>query len=222
MKYTKTHAADGNIAFKVTFVDREWRGVCSDETASYNINVAKKTWCEKQIGDVDNCRLPKYQDTSLLQSEFPCYDCRVLNSFEYFSGMAHGPVRDGEPLPSNKASVGKLAIFTSVKPEQPEENRFVFAVAPILTIEKHPVHEYDVFKCDSEQALIFREELRPLFWRSYFNANKPESKKWNTGLFRYVPDAIDVDLLEQVVKRGKLPAKTMARAEHLLSLVNFG
>lgn len=219
MKNLGLNYPDGNIAFKVTYVDREWRGVCSDAVADFNINIKKKPWCIKQLDGPDNCRSSKWQDSTLLADEFPCYDCQLLITLEYFSGVAHGPVRDGEPLNSRKAVVGKLAVFTSRKPEHSEKERFVLAIAPISSILPHPDGEYDVFKCEAERAIIFREELRPRFWHSYFNAGNPDAIKWNTGLFRYVSDEIAVDLLQQVLQRGRLPAKTMQKVEQLLQIV---
>jgi hypothetical protein len=208
---------DGNVAFKVTYVDSNWDGVCSKAQAQYNF--ANREWCAIQARFSDNCQSSKWQHADALIEETPCYDCRVLANFEYFSGMAHGPVREGEALKSRKAAVGKLALFTSRKPEDVEAQRFIFAVAPIVSIETDSVDGYDIFTCDPERAIVFREGLRPLFWRSYFNAGNPDAIKWNTGLFRYVSDKIATQVLQQVVERGKLPAKTINKAKAMLLLL---
>lgn len=208
---------DGNIAFKVTYVDAEWKGVCSDKAYWDNI-AANREWCVIQSQSPDSCRNTKWKNPESLLESSPCYDCQVLMNFEYFSGMAHGPVKGGEALKSRRAVEGKLAIFTSRKHGESEVSRFVFAIAPIVTIEAHPTEGYDIFICDPDRAFIFREELRPRFWRSYSNVTTDEPK-WNTGLFRYVSDQIAAHLLQQVLARGKMSAKSSSKIAALLELV---
>jgi hypothetical protein len=86
---------DGNIAFKVTYVDTNWNGVCSDKLFFTNsFSSEKKTWCSIQAKDKINCRSIEYLDPDNLDEDFfPCWDSVVLKTFNFSPGMTHGPVK---------------------------------------------------------------------------------------------------------------------------------
>ena len=82
---------DGNIAFKVTYNDKKWSGICSPEI--YKRNVKKiKSWCRKQA---PSCQ-ENYVDDDLSDKYFPCYDSVALKWHRFSPGWKHG--KEEEPF----------------------------------------------------------------------------------------------------------------------------
>jgi hypothetical protein len=190
---------DGNIAFKVTYVDSGWNGVCSDNICEYNRE--HRRWCQEASKGRIDCRHSKWTNPDNLNADhYPCYDSVALKALQFSPGVDHGKTRAGTPRRCKQAKVGKLALFTSVEPGQPENERFIFAVAKIGAVFPVKKNGFEVFRCKKQGSLVFHESLRPRFWRYYANPNKPEKKAWGSGLFRYVTDKQVRSLLEDVIR----------------------
>ena len=222
---------DGNIAFKVTYVDKLWCGVCSDKLYQENcFGKFKKTFCALQASNKVSCRSEVYSDLTekiIAGKEYmaPCYDSTALTGV-FSPAVSHGPVNDGLPHRCLEAKVGKLALFTSREPGTAEDSRFVFMIAPIARIDILQ-DKTEEFVCDINQAVLFvnlKELLdvsdRPKFWDFYRNKNNPERIAWNTGLFRYMNDRICHNVLAETVNgKYKVSNESLANAKKLLEIV---
>tara|TARA_B100000949_G_scaffold174878_1_gene155624 strand:+ start:3454 stop:4539 length:1086 start_codon:yes stop_codon:yes gene_type:complete len=214
---SKNKKKDGNIAFKITYTDSNWSGVCSPNVAAYNF--IERQWCGIQSSFEINCQHESFSNPSVLnKTNFPCYDCIAQKELMFYPGHFHGENNDNEPIPCLQAKVGKIAVFTSREPGEPENERFIFAIGlmnyfePITNGEAH----YENFHCDKKSAIIFRN-TRPKYWKYYSNANNPERVAWNTGLFRYLDDNTVRSLLMDIIETNRYPGKYKKKAEYLLS-----
>jgi len=216
---TKTKP-DGNIAFKVTFTDKNWSGVCSDRVYNYNIN--KRVWCGIQSQFKTNCRSKIYKnmDDPKLDS-IPCYDAIALKNLFFSPGINHGPVKTDTPRRCLNAKVRKLAIFTSLEPGEPENERFIFAIGQIKVIKATNAitSQEETFYCDQGTAIKFSKDNYPKFWNYYFNANSPDHIAWGTGLFRYITDKIARSCLNDIIISEKTPKAMKKKADVLLKCV---
>tara|TARA_R110002020_G_scaffold419155_1_gene628391 strand:- start:1187 stop:1840 length:654 start_codon:yes stop_codon:yes gene_type:complete len=207
---------DGNVAFKVTYTDSNWSGVCSQKLAAHNFR--KRTWCNEQSMKVDNCQGEEFSNPDKVNlNNAPCYDCIALKELVFYPGHTHTPDRDNIPIQFLNAKIGKIAVFTSRDPGEPESERFIFAIARIDFFETidHPNGPYETINCDHKTAIIFNNR-RPKYWRYYSNPNKPEKIAWNTGLIRYLDDSIVQDILNDIIETNIYPNKYKRKAQYLL------
>jgi hypothetical protein len=101
---------DGNIAFKVTYVDSGWNGVCSDKLYQYNI--VHRVWCKEQDPE---CRAPEYRNPTLLDLEnYPCLDSIAMKTLHFQSGYFHNGPREWQPIRCLQAMRGKLVFLPHV------------------------------------------------------------------------------------------------------------
>ncbi len=189
---------DGNVAFKVVYVDNYWSDVCSPNVADYNFR--NRTWCNIQKDFEINCQSSFWKENPVSIDAFPCHDCIAIKELCFYPGHNHGPKSNNEPRRMLNAKQGKIAVFTSVKPGETEEKRFIFAIAEIagffdITENEQP---YEIALGNFEKAISFQEGNYPLFWNYYRNPNAPNRKAWNTGLFRYMNDRLTYDLLQDI------------------------
>ncbi len=211
---------DGSIAFKVTYVDKEWSGVCSHNVAQYNFE--HRTWCGIQKDHKINCQSKVYENPeNINENHYPCFDSIALKHLKYFSGYDHGPKKEGNYRRCLEAKVGKLALFTSREPGEPESERFIFAIGIIESILPPNTDDFtcEEFKCDKGSALIFNKNNYPKFWKYYRNANNPDRLAWNTGLFRYVTDNVILNLLTDISTGNRYSSKTKEKAQILIDTV---
>jgi len=213
---------DGNIAFKVTFNDRNWNGVCSPDVAEYNFK--HRTWCGIQSKFKDNCQHKMYSHFTKMNSlsdNFPCHDSIALKDLFFYAGHFHGEKHNNEPKRCLHAKVNKIALFTSRKNGEPENERFVFAIGQIHYIETVTDErgDFEYFHCDKSSALIFNKDNYPQYWKYYRNANNPDRIAWNTGLFRYLSDKVVRSVLEDIVGSVKYTKNIKEKASNLLKLV---
>ena len=210
---------DGNIAFKVTYTDSNWSGVCSPNVASYNFR--HRTWCGIQADFAINCQDIEYSNSNELTTDFiPCHDCIAQKELVFYAGHYHGEKHDNEPIQCLDAKVGKFAIFTSREIGEPENERFIFAIGQMNYFE--PVNDgnndYELFHCDKSTALVFNTN-RPKYWKYYSNANNPDRIAWNTGLFRYLDDDLVGNLLRDIIETNRYPNKVKEKAKFLLNQI---
>lgn len=188
---------DGNIAFKVTYNDSNWYGVCKEDT--YKYNVEHRTWCGIQAEYKDSCRHKQYQKTEDLDIDFlPCYESIVLKELSFSPGINHGSKLNNIPKRCLAAKKGKFAIFTSRELGESENERFIFAIGVIQSIfPSGGIGESEYFVCDKKTALVFGKSNYPNYWKYYKNPNT-DRVVWGTGLFRYINDKTVRRLLQDV------------------------
>lgn len=206
---------DGNIAFKVTYNDKNWSDVCSPNVAKFNF--AKRVWCRLQSKDDDNCQSKQWKKKELDKPRAPCYDSVALKSFSFYPGHFHGPKRgDNEPKRCLGAKMGKIAIFTSIEPNANENERFIMAIGQINNIRTLADDGFEQIYCDKETGLFFLGNNKPKFWKYYTNSNT-DRIAWGSGLFRYLNDITVRNIIEDIIKSERLLPKEKVNAEYLLN-----
>ncbi|MHA6281110.1 endonuclease NucS domain-containing protein [Salinimicrobium sp. CAU 1759] len=213
----KKKLIDGNVAFKVTYVDNDWSHVCSSTNADYNFD--HRTWCKIQKDYRRNCQSNYWKRNPPSEKEAPCYDCIAKKTLRFYPGHNHGPKTNNEPRRMLEAKQGKIMLLTSRKPSQPESERFIFGITEIQGFEVEGNPPYEVAKGDPGKSLLFDENKAPLFWSYYSNPNAPKRKAWNTGLLRYVKDEHIYALLSDLKKRGDLDNSQIEVLDYLISIL---
>lgn len=210
---------DGNVAFKVTYVDNNWSNVCSPNVADYNFK--NRTWCNIQKDFEINCQSPYWKENGVSLEGSPCHDCIALKELCFYPGHNHGPKTSNEPRRMLNAKQGKIAVFTSNKPGAGEDQRFIFAIAEIAGFAE--VEEggqpYEMLLGKFDKALYFQDGTYPLFWNYYQNPNAPNRKAWNTGLFRYMNDRHTYNLLKDIKTTWSLSEQQKTVCNNLLEKV---
>lgn len=211
---------DGNVAFKVTYTDSNWSGVCSPELAEKNFR--RKKWCQVQAGSHYNCQHSKYSDPNKFEMNgFPCYDSVAQMGLLFYAGHYHSAERDNQPKKALQIKKHKVAVFTSKEPLDDEKERFIFAIGIIDNIEivEDDNGSYEVYMCDQESAIIFRNN-RPLFWKYYTNENNPTEAAWKSLLFRYLEDELVEEILNDIALTNRYPGIYRKKAKELLTHIS--
>lgn len=212
---SKRKIVDGNVAFKVTYNDKDWKGICSQNVA--NFNFANRTWCKIQSEKNENCQSEYWKEKAEKYGEYPCMDAAALaNNDPFFSGgYYHGNKKKDEPIRYLNIKKGKIAIFTSREPGEPESERFIFFIGKITHINEH-FDGYEEYHCNQETGIYFNKNNYPKYWDFYKNPNKPEKAGWNTGLIRYWSDKQVINILEWIIDEKRYSNKLKEKAKHLL------
>ena len=211
---------DGNVAFKVTYTDSNWSGVCSPKLAARNF--VGKEWCKVQSDAEFNCQNPIFSNSESLNKDFaPCYDCIAQKELIFYAGHFHSAAKDNEPKTALDIRLGKIALFTSKERGVDESERFIFAIGQISKVDivQDPNGNYPRYFCDKSSAIIFQRN-RPLFWKYYTNKNAPTRAAWNSMLFRYLEDDLVMEVLQDIAKTKRYPGKYRSKAENLLNHVS--
>jgi hypothetical protein len=210
---------DGNLAFKVVYTDSNWNGVCSREVAQQNF--IDRTWCGIQAKHDVNCQSAKYSNPSDLTIEnSPCHDCIAQKELFFYAGHFHGEKHNNEPKKCLYAKIDKIAVFTSRKNDESEDERFVFAIGQMNSFQtvKDTRGDYELYHCDKDTAIIFNTS-RPKFWKYYSNSNNPDREAWNSGLYRYLENEVVSNILIDIIGSNRYPNKVKKRAELLMEQV---
>jgi len=202
---------DGNVAFKVTYNDNNWKNVCSPNIAEFNF--ANRTWCGIQSEYVDNCQSKFYE--TLTEDKYPCMDSVALRDLSFYAGHFHGEKHNNEPKRALNIKLGKIALFTSREPGTPESERYIFAIGQLENITD--TEGYEMFHCNKETAVVFNSNYRSKFWDYYRNKNTSK-EKWNTGLIRYLDDNQIINLLKSLSNNKRLTRKQITRVNNLLEI----
>lgn len=202
---------DGNVAFKITYNDNNWKNVCSPNIAEYNFE--NRTWCGIQSKHVDNCQSEYFK--TLSDEIYPCMDSVALRDLSFYAGHFHGEKHNNEPKRALNIKIGKIALFTSREPGTPENERFIFAIAQLDNITD--TEGYEMFHCNKNTAVIFKSNYRPKFWDFYRNKNTTK-EKWNTGLIRYFDDSQITNMLNSLLTNKRLTNKQRINIKNLLHI----
>ena len=216
----KRKIIDGNVAFKVTYNDKNWKGICSANIADFNFK--NRTWCKIQSNYEYNCQSPEWKAEVDENGEFPCADAGALANDDpnFYAGHFHGKKHNNEPIRVWNIKRNKIAIFTSREPGEPESERFIFFVGKIINIKENIDHNgaiFETYHCNPKTGLYFNNINRPKYWNFYKNPNKPEKIGWNTGLIRYWSDKQVIGLLEWILNENRYNKKLKEKAKYLLN-----
>lgn len=207
------HAHENNLAFKCNYCDGGcsshcvgYKGVCSDEQITYNIEKKKRAWCcDKEgsycykyyNGDITREQLEEHHKTIPV-----CYESKMLIEWRADAGQDRNGIRGAKTRRISNASNNSLAILTTELPsEEGGKERVIFGV--FITGE---VDEGDDIQEGYVKALGgYHVELTPSeskqmkFWHYYKNPNKKDSVQWGMGLYRYVKDTTCARILLDIL-----------------------
>ena len=211
-----------NIAFKCNYCDGGsssenvgYKGVCSDDTMKFNINVAKHIWCRQPEnkcykylhGEISREELCKfYEETKSQFSKSVCYESQMLEIWNAGAGVTQNGDKKGTQMSLRNAKPNSLAVLTTKLPFSQDKDRFIFAV--FLIDEKREGDKKDDGHVGANAK--YRIELSPeeakglMFWDYYFNPKMPEKTLLGSGLHRYLTDIQSAQILKKIceIKEG--------------------
>lgn len=175
-----------SIAFKCTWNDKGFKGVCSEGAYRHNI-AEKRIWCSKAP-----CRTFKGRPS---EEHHPCYESIIFSAWRFGAGWDHK--HEERPRKINNTDVGKLALLTTVEPGKEEKDRRIVGFFKISRIDDGEKKE-TIVHGDPLGAIEIDASINTKFWDYYSNPNAPEKRMWGTGLFRYMDDASVLSLLRDL------------------------
>src|SRR5207249_10006128 len=116
--------------------------------------------------------------------KWPCYDAPVFTTWSFGTGIYHHGRKKNKPMPIKYWKVGKVAFLTSKKSGEPESTRKIigcFSVAGMT----HDQHWGNMLHAGSIRLRVTNVNPAPLYSSLHRQGGPP---RWNTGLFRYIPD----------------------------------
>ena len=203
---------ENSIAFKCNFCDggsSETRigfcGKCSDWMIHYNIEKAKHVWCS--TGSI--CK--KYYDMRISRKELDdyvepngeytaCYESDLFDKWKMYAGIYQNGERAGKSIRMTKVDRGGLAVLTTRRPSDREQDRFIFAVYMVDSAFRGDDKNEGWVSADP----VWRIELAPgqaekiLFWKYYFNRKKTDKIVFGSGLYRYLTDIESAQILRDI------------------------
>lgn len=189
----------GNVAFKLNWLYGRYgpfTTACTAKGRDINIRLAKRTWCSQpecpcnEVWRRGNAGPPV--------KECPCYEVNAIEGGGFGGGLYHSGPKKGEPIPMRRAQAGKLAFLTSKTYDMREAERLVIGCYRIGSLEKR-AEWHDIFARPEPGTELWVRDLSraPRFWDYHRQLGGP---RWNTGLFRYLPDEEAVALYAAVQK----------------------
>lgn len=202
-----------NVAFKCNYCDGGgesgavgFNGICSLEVMRHNVE--HRTWCSS-----DDCFCKQYLNgkidrtklySKFLEGEdiFGCYESIMLQKWVAKAGIYQNGEKKGKPMRLLKAKEGKLAVLSTRKPQDPESERFVFAVFLIGNVTVGNEKQESRVEADSQWKITLnaQEASKMLFWNYYANENAPEKLVFGSHLHRYLSDEQAIQILRDIVK----------------------
>jgi uncharacterized HhH-GPD family protein len=182
----QTTTDNNNLAFKCTWNDSGFKGICSQPTYQYNLS-KKRAWCTKA-----HCRSFKGKPTD---ENHPCYESILFTEWRFGAGWDHK--NEERPREIKKAKVGEIALLTTLEPDKEEDERKIIGFLKIGKIDKGEEKETVIYGNPSE-SLEIDSEIKIKFWDYYANPNAPDKHRWGTGLFRYIDDRIILNFLKDL------------------------
>ncbi len=195
-----------NVAFKCNYCDGGcspncigYKGVCSDEMISYNIEKAKHVWCSSD----SPCR--RYLNGEItrteLENQFVCYESEMLVEWKASAGIVQNGAAKGKPMKLLKVQNNSLCVLTTRLPDSSDETRFIFAVFLVDESYEGDGREEGYVTNHSQWRLeLLPEEARKmLFWNYYANKNAPDRIVLGSGLHRYLDDIQAAQILRDII-----------------------
>lgn len=215
-------SSKNNIAFKCNYCDggssKEavgYKGVCSDKTMKYNINVAKHVWCKQSEnmcwkylrGKISREEVNGFYEATKSQfSKSVCYESQMLEIWNAGAGVTQNGEDKGKPMALRNAKANSLALLTTKLPYADDKERFIFAVFLIDENYEGDSREEGYVAANPKYRIqLSLDEAQKLkFWDYYFNPNKPERIVFGSGLHRYLTDVQAAQVLNKIceIKKG--------------------
>jgi len=195
---------DGNIAFKCTWNDAGFKGICSNSAYEYNIS-KNRVWCKKAP-----CRTFEGIPNNI---DHPCYESILFSEWRFGAGWDHRIVE--RPRNIKYARSGKIALLTTLPPDRDEREREIIGFFKINRIEEGELKETVIYG-DPEMSLEIDPGVNIRFWNYYKNPNAPDRCVWGTGLFRYLNNQMIFDFLgelKRIYTERDFSEKTVSKIE---------
>lgn len=195
---------DGNIAFKCTWNDAGFKGICSQSAYDYNVS-KNRVWCKKA-----ECRTFTGIPTD---KDHPCYESILFSEWRFGAGWDHRNVQ--RPRVIKHVKIGKIALLTTLEPGQGELNRRITGFFKIDRIKQGHEEETVVYG-DTAESMEIDPTVSIKFWDYYRNPRKPDRRVWGTGLFRYLDDGVIVRFLQDLKRmyiEGDFPQDILSRID---------
>jgi hypothetical protein len=213
--YTSVKSDTKNICVNAVYCDGGknedevgFNGVCSDEVLEDNVNSEDERWCTNR-----DCRCSVYLENKststrreldrLMEDDgFVCNESRLLRDWVVVAGT------DNDRLPVKpNTSEGKLCVLTTVENGCDEEQRYIFALYIIESIDED-VNGVQRLWAESRYKCSFAPKVakKLLFW-DFFYDREPE---WGADRFIEIDDETAVKILRKAVElEGGKEAETM-------------
>ena len=207
---------DGNIAFKVSYNDRNWEGICSPKIYQENsFGKHKMFWCHEQHNRWDMKKCQDWNDNELDIDNFPCYDAIANKILGFSPGWNHGK---NEPHVCLNAKVEKIAFLTSLEPGLPQSERFIFTIFQIEKIKSKGHEDIEYYYGNKKTAIKLNPNQYLKYWNYYTNnsTNKKFKNFWGSGLFRYINDKIAIMILNDIINKKEFSKEQKMNAKILM------
>lgn len=164
-----------------------FNGVCSDSVLEQNVNATDGRWCTKH-----DCRCGVYAmekgtairrelDRLMEDGGFVCPESRMLRDWVVSEGV------DNDRRPRNlNIDEGKICVLTTVDPQDNEEDRYIFAIYIIGSIDKD-INGIARVWADSRCRYAFSPEdaKKMKFWDFF-----PDEDEWGNDRFILLDDIV--------------------------------
>jgi len=206
-----------NVAFKCTWNDKGFAGICSRRIYEHN-KEAGRIWCSQ----VDN-HCQDITEEAFNKGEFPCYESHALIDYSFGSGIFHKGSKKDQAIALKNVRDGKLALLTTREPGMNEEDRYIFAILDIEKIKDERFEEKQIEPVEvygnKETSLKVDKRVKLRFWGFYENIGNPDNIQWSTGLFRYITDITVFNILnklrDEYIKLGNVKQE-LKKVENLI------
>jgi len=179
---------NSNLAFKCTWNDAGFKGICSKKAYDHNISI-NRVWCKKAP-----CRTFEGRPN---ETNHPCYESIIFTEWRYGAGWDHTKVE--RPRKILNAKVGKIALLTTLEPDKSETERKIIGFMKINNITEGQEKETVIYG-DPRNSVEIDSSINIKFWEYYKNPNAPDRHAWGNGLFRYIDDGTIMNFLRDLKK----------------------
>ncbi len=189
-----------HIAIKCTYNNGDeddyvgFNGTCSENIIKWNIEKGR-VWCSNK-----NCDCRKYYDKGFkgkIPVE-PCMESVLFNAWKYGAGWYHNGDRAGTPIHLSDVEEGKIAILTTLFPNDEEIDRRIIGFFKIGRITDNDDEETVMYADKKFRLRLPMEEAKELYLWDYYSTKG--GARWNTGLIRYLNDEQIVSILLDIGK----------------------
>lgn len=220
-----------NIAFKCNYCNGGksserigFHGVCSEAVIRYNIKEKNHVWCSSPDSP---CRqyydgiITSYSELENMLNEagqsYVCYESAMLRDWRAFAGVAQTGEHKGRPMKLKQVQINSLAVLTTRLPNEPEENRLIFAVFLVDDTYEGDAREEGYVSTSSRYKIEMTpsEAQKLKFWNYYSCPNAPEVIKFGSGLHRYLSDEQAAQILRDIAALKKRTAQESLAREFL-------
>ncbi|WP_088225772.1 hypothetical protein [Desulfosporosinus sp. FKB] len=125
--------------------------------------------------------------------------------------MNHNGEKAGLPRTIRNAEEGKICLYTTCFPNEPEINRVIFGLFRISEVNQVDADYSGNLKADKSLRIALSKKELLNFWDYYNNTNSPENGQWGSGLFRYLDDVTVAQILLDIQKRASWRNKRIVK-----------